>query len=85
MNSADLEHLLERFFVQRLAPAPDGSEIDVQGEAGLSIQHREARLTALDTSVARGLADTGSGRTKSVAVTFDRLEAKYAGMLDRQA
>jgi antitoxin ParD1/3/4 len=40
----------------------------------------EPRLAALDASIARGIADADSGRTKSVAEVFDRLEAKFAAM-----
>jgi antitoxin ParD1/3/4 len=44
------------------------------------VQEREARLAALDGSIARGLADADAGRTKLADVAFDRLEAKYRAM-----
>ncbi len=40
----------------------------------------QARLAAVDASIARGIADADSGCTKSVAEVFDRLEAKFAAM-----
>ena len=47
------------------------------------VQEREARMTSLDASIARGLADADAGRTKPAAEVFDRLEAKYAAMAGR--
>lgn len=44
------------------------------------IQDREARLAALDASIARGLADADAGRTTPADQVFDRLEAKYRAM-----
>jgi antitoxin ParD1/3/4 len=40
-------------------------------------EEREARLAALDASIARGLADAEAGRTAPAVQVFDRLEAKY--------
>lgn len=45
------------------------------------IQEREARLAALDASIARGLAD--AGRVKPLSEVFDRLEAKFTAKTDR--
>jgi hypothetical protein len=36
----------------------------------------EARLAALDASIARGLADAGAGRTRPAGEVFDRIEAR---------
>jgi antitoxin ParD1/3/4 len=47
-------------------------------ESAPLIQEREARLAALDASIARGLADVDAGRVKPSADVFDRLEAKLA-------
>ena len=44
------------------------------------IQDRETRLTALDASIARGLADADAGRTAPAESVFDRLETKYRAM-----
>ena len=46
------------------------------------IQEREARLAALDASIARGLADVDAGLLKSSADVFDRLEAELAAKTD---
>ena len=46
---------------------------------------RNAKLAALDASMARGLADADAGRTKPASEVFDRLEAKYATMVNKQA
>jgi len=48
------------------------------------IQEREARLAALDASIARGLADADAGRLKPSTEVFDRLEAKLAAETDRK-
>ncbi|MBA4042390.1 MAG: type II toxin-antitoxin system ParD family antitoxin, partial [Sphingobium sp.] len=46
------------------------------------VQEREARLAALDASIARGLDDAAAGRTQPADAVFDRLEAKYRGLAD---
>jgi antitoxin ParD1/3/4 len=46
------------------------------------IQEREARLSALDTSIARGIADANAGRAKPASAVFDRLEAKYRALAE---
>lgn len=43
-------------------------------------QDREARLAALDASIARGVADAEAGRTIPAADVFDRLEEKYRAL-----
>jgi antitoxin ParD1/3/4 len=37
----------------------------------------DARLAALDASIARALSDAEAGRVKPADEVFDRLEAKY--------
>ena len=49
------------------------------------VQDRETRLAALDTSIARGLADIESGRTMPAGDVFKRLEDKYKAMADKPA
>jgi len=44
------------------------------------IQDREARLAALDASIARGMADVESGRTRPAEQVFDDLEARFRAM-----
>jgi antitoxin ParD1/3/4 len=41
---------------------------------------REKRLTALDASIARGIADADAGRVHDVDEVCDELDAKYARM-----
>ena len=45
---------------------------------------REARLTALDASIARGLADVDAGRVKPSSEVFDRLQAELAAKTDHK-
>jgi antitoxin ParD1/3/4 len=42
-------------------------------------------LSALDASLARGLADAEAGRVKPAADVFDRLEDKYGRLANRSA
>jgi antitoxin ParD1/3/4 len=43
------------------------------------------RLSILDASLARGLADAEAGRVKPAADVFDRLEDKYRRLVNRTA
>jgi antitoxin ParD1/3/4 len=47
------------------------------------IHEREARLAALDVSIARGVADADSGRVHEIDAVAAILDAKYAGMTER--
>ena len=68
MISADLGRPLESFIAKLVEVLREGVRL---------VQEREARLAALDASIARGLADAEAGRVKPAAEVFDRLEAKY--------
>lgn len=83
MISADLGKRLESFVVDLVASGRYNSKSEVLREGVRLIQEREARLAALDSSLARGLADAGAGRTRRATEVFDRLEAKYRAMTDR--
>jgi antitoxin ParD1/3/4 len=83
MISADLGKQLETFVAQLVQSGRYNSKSEVLREGVRLIQDREARLAALDASIARGLADLESGRTKPVEEVFDRLEAKYRAAADR--
>ncbi len=85
MISADLGEQLERFVAQIVESGRYGSKSEVLREGVRLVQDREARLAALDASIARGLADAGAGRTRPAATVFDRLEARYAAMVDKKA
>lgn len=81
MISADLGQQLENFVTTMVASGRYNSKSEVLREGVRLVQEREARLAALDASIARGIADTGAGRTKPAAAVFDRLDAKYRAML----
>lgn len=80
MISADLGKQLEGFVSQLVDTGRYGSKSEVIREGVRLVQDREARLAALDASIARGLADVEAGRTKPAEEVFARLEAKYLAM-----
>lgn len=75
--SADLGNQLEAFVTNLVASGRYNSKSEVLREGVRLIQEREARLAALDASIARGIADADAGRTKPAKAVFDHLEAKY--------
>jgi len=77
MISADLGQQLESFVANLVKTGRYNSKSEVLREGVRLIQDRETRLTALDQSIARGIADADAGRTKPAADVFGRLEAKY--------
>lgn len=80
MISADLGRPLESFVAKLVESGRYNSKSEVLREGVRLIQEREARLAALDASIARGLADADAGRVKPAADVFDRLQAKYGAM-----
>ena len=80
--SADLGEALEQFVTRLVASGRYQSKSEVLREGVRLVQEREARLAALDASIARGLADVDAGRLKSSADAFDRLEAKLTAKTD---
>ena len=85
MISAELGKQLEAVVTQLVETGRYGSKSEVLREGVRLIQDREARLAALDGSIARGLADADAARTKPAGEVFDRLEAKYRAMVDKSA
>ena len=83
MISADLGKQLESFVSSLVESGRYGSKSEVLREGVRLIQEREAKLAALDVSIARGLADAEEGRTESINDVFDRLETKYAALADK--
>lgn len=77
MISADLGKQLESFVGRLVASGRYNSKSEVLREGVRLIEEREAKLAALEASIARGLADADAGRTEPVNQLFDRLEAKY--------
>lgn len=75
--SADLGSQLEAFVAKLVASGRYNSKSEVLREGVRLIQEREARLAALDASIARGVADADAGRAKLANAVFDRLEAKF--------
>jgi len=80
MISADLGLQLESFVSRLVETGRYNSKSEVLREGVRLVQEREARLAALDGSIARGLADADAGRTQPAEGVFDRLEAKYRAM-----
>jgi antitoxin ParD1/3/4 len=76
---------LESYVTQLIASGRYGSKSEVLREGVRLIQDRETHLAALDASVARGLSDAESGRTKPAEDIFDRLAAKYGAMVDKSS
>ena len=82
--SADLGEALEKFVTALVATGRYRSKSEVLREGVRLIQEREARLAALDASVARGLADAEAGRVKTSDAAFDRLESKLEAKSSRK-
>lgn len=80
MISAELGRQLEAFVSELVDTGRYNSKSEVLREGVRLIQEREARLAALDASIARGLADAEAGRTTPAAAVFDRLEGKYRAL-----
>lgn len=77
MISADLGKQLETFVVKLVETGRYNSKSEVLREGVRLIEEREARLAALDASIARGIADAEARRTRPATEVFDRLEAEY--------
>lgn len=77
MISADLGAQLETFVASLVATGRYNSKSEVLREGVRMIQEREARLTALDQAIAKGLADVEAARVSSAADVSRRLQAKY--------
>jgi antitoxin ParD1/3/4 len=82
--SADLGETLESVVNELVSSGRYHSKSEVLREGVRLVQEREARLAALDASIARGLADADAGRAKQGSDVFDRLEAKLAAQADRK-
>jgi antitoxin ParD1/3/4 len=82
MISAELGQSLEKFITRLVKSGRYGSKSEVLREGVRLIQEREARLAALDMSIASGLEDARAGRSKPAADVFARLQARYAARKD---
>lgn len=85
MISGDLGQRLETYVTTLVTSGRYGSKSEVLREGVRLIQEREAQLEALDTVIARGVADSDAGRGKPADQVFDRLEQKYAAMVNDKA
>jgi antitoxin ParD1/3/4 len=80
--SADLGSNLESYVTGLVKSGRYHSKSEVLREGIRLVQERETRLSVLDASIARGIADADAGRVKPAAQVFDRLEAKYRAMAE---
>lgn len=80
MISADLGPQLERFVATLVETGRYNSKSEVIREGIRLIHERETRLSVLDQSLTRGLADAETGRVKPISEVASRLEAKYQAM-----
>lgn len=87
MISAKLGKTLEDY-IQHLMDAGRYSSIsEVLREGVRLIQERETRISVLDASIMRGVADGDAGRTHAANAVFDELRYRYKSMTrdDRNA
>ena len=80
--SAELGTQLETFVANLVSSGRYGSKSEVLREGVRLIQDREARLAALDASIARGVADLEAGRFSTAEEVFDELDDELA-LLDQ--
>lgn len=79
MISAELGPTLERFVAKLVESGRYNSKSEVLREGIRLIQEREARLAALDQSLAQGMADADAGQVRPMADVVARLERKLGG------
>src|SRR5437588_7532977 len=72
--STDLGDVLESFVIKLVASGRYHSKSEVLREGVRLVWEREARLAALDASIARGLTYADAGRVKPSSEAFERLE-----------
>ena len=75
--SVDLGNKLEAFVARLVKSGRYNSKSEVLREGIRLVQERETRLTALQASLARGLADADAGRVTPAEKVFAELRAKY--------
>jgi antitoxin ParD1/3/4 len=78
--SAELGNQLEIYVSNLVKSGRYHSKSEVLREGVRLLQERETRLAALDMAIARGVADSDSGRVKPASEVFGRFEAKYSAM-----
>jgi antitoxin ParD1/3/4 len=70
----------ETFVQAQLSSGRYNNASEVLRDALRLMEDRERHLAALDSAVARGLADSDARRVSSAESVFDELAAKYARM-----
>ena len=75
--SAELGDTLEKVVTDLVENGRYNSKSEVLREGVRLVQEREARLAALDASIARGIADADAGRVYDVDDVADELTARY--------
>lgn len=85
MISAELGKTLETYIQQLVDTGRYGSKSEVLREGVRLIQDRETRLSALDASIMRGIADADAGRTHAADDVFGELRNRYQSMLSDKA
>ena len=75
--SVDLGDHLEGFVTELIRSGRYNSKSEILREGVRLIQEREARLSALDAAIARGVADADAGRVVPLEGVFEDLKSKY--------
>lgn len=75
--SADLGAHLEGVVNELVGTGRYNSKSEVLREGVRLVEEREQRLAALNSALAKGIADADAGRVKPAEEVFARLEAKY--------
>jgi len=77
-SSVNLGNKLENVVTGLVRSGRYNSRSEILREGVRLIQEREARLAALDASIARGLADADAGRMHDIDDVAASLNARYA-------
>jgi antitoxin ParD1/3/4 len=81
--SVDLGNKLESFVERLVKTGRYNSKSEVLREGIRLVQERETRLSALEASLARGLADADAGRVTPAEQVFAELRSKYRTMAEK--
>lgn len=76
-SSVNLGRKLEKAVASLVSGGRYNSRSEVLREGVRLVQERETRLSALDSAIARGIADAEAGRVTAAREVFARLRRKY--------
>lgn len=79
-SSVNLGNRLEGVVDDLVKSGRYGSRSEVLREGIRLVQEREARLTALDAAIMKGVADADAGRVFDLDVVAEELDRKFAAM-----